>query len=342
MKCQGRRHSLLFCLFLSLCALLAGYGGEKTALTDLETAAFQEILSISSLDGWKDVTAEVMTKERKEKFPAVKKVWLTDSGDYAFISKPYCFNAPVSLAILIDGESGFTFGMRIVEHIETPEYVRNFEAAWFVSRFAGRDSALYLKTVLLEAREDNELVAITGATVTTGGVVNGVNAALGVYQEYVKWRVMPEVPYKVGDPYGEPELEETESVRIIYQGEILGEVTLEEVKALPSFQRRVTVNSTQGTSTHDLRGALLRDILDLIDPAIKDSCVRVTTLGADGFFSVIGMDEVRKENSVYVMYEDGGKPLPKRNGRDGAMRIIVLQDMFGQRFTNHLVQIILE
>ena len=337
-----RRTSLPVCLLLCLCLLFTACGREKTALTEPEAAAFQEILGVASTDGWQDITAKVMTKYLREKFPAVKKVWLTDEGDYAFVSKPYGYNAPITLAVVISGESGLTLGMRIVEHQETPHYVRDFVNAWFTNRFTGKDSSLYLKTVLLEAREDNEIVAVTGATVTSEGVVNGVNAAMGVYQEYVRERAMPSVPERPNGEYGEPELTETGVIEIIYQGEVIGEVTLEEIMALPSLQRQVTVNSTQGTSKHNLRGALLRDVLDLIDPEIKSSYSRVTTLGADSFISVIGMDEVRKENSVYVMYEDGGKPLSKRNGKDGAMWIIVLQDQFGQRYTNYLVQIILE
>jgi hypothetical protein len=54
------------------------------------------------------------------------------------------------------------------------------------------------------------------------------------------------------------------------------------------------------------------------------------------------MDEVLAENAVYVMYEDNGEPLPKRNGEPGAMRVVVLNDFFGQRFTNYLLEIALE
>jgi len=337
-----RRHSLPVCLILALCLLFAACGREKSALTEAEAAALQEILGVDSTEGWRDVTAAVMSKYLREKFPAVKKVWLTDAGDYAFVCKPYGYNAPMTLAVLIGGESGLTLGMRIVEQEETPHYVRDFVSAWFTGRFTGKDSAAYLKTVLLEAHGDNEIVAITGATVTTEGVVNGVNAAMGVYQEFARENYMPSVPLKPGGEYGEPQLTETGSVQIIYQGEVLGEVTLEEIRALPSFLRRVKVSSTSGASTHNLRGALLRDILDLVDPEIINSYARVTTLGADSYISVIAMEEVRKESSVYVMYEDGGKPLARRNGKEGAMWIIVLEDMFGQRYTNYLVQIIIE
>jgi hypothetical protein len=54
------------------------------------------------------------------------------------------------------------------------------------------------------------------------------------------------------------------------------------------------------------------------------------------------MDEVRAENNVFIMYEDNDEPLLKRNGEPGAMRIVVINDIFGQRFTNYLLEIVLE
>jgi len=34
--------------------------------------------------------------------------------------------------------------------------------------------------------------------------------------------------------------------------------------------------------------------------------------------------------------------LLRRNGEPGAMRIVVIDDFFGQRFTNYLLEIVLE
>jgi hypothetical protein len=54
------------------------------------------------------------------------------------------------------------------------------------------------------------------------------------------------------------------------------------------------------------------------------------------------MDEVLAENAVYLMYEDNGKPLLTKDGKPGAMRVVVLDDVFGQRFTNYMIEIVLE
>jgi len=54
------------------------------------------------------------------------------------------------------------------------------------------------------------------------------------------------------------------------------------------------------------------------------------------------MEEVRAENAVYVMYEDNGQPLKTKMGEPGAMRVVVLDDVFGQRFTNYMIEFVLE
>jgi len=57
--------------------------------------------------------------------------------------------------------------------------------------------------------------------------------------------------------------------------------------------------------------------------------------------SGIGMNEIMAENSVFVMYEDNDEPLLKKNGEPGGIRIVVLDDVFGQRFTQFMIEIVL-
>jgi hypothetical protein len=54
------------------------------------------------------------------------------------------------------------------------------------------------------------------------------------------------------------------------------------------------------------------------------------------------MEEVREKNNVFLVYADNGKPLQTKNGGEGTMRVVILNDPFGQRFTNYLVEIELE
>ena len=384
----------IFISSIILVCILTGVAAAFLNIRNRAGAAFTQaegeaVASICAADyrEFRDITSEVMTRERKKKFPAVEKVF-TLGRLYAFIVKPVAYNGPVTVALVIektddagdtddpvaaDGAGGadydpisraitdgaddgpishanvenvaygMTLGMRIISHTETPHYVRDMDSPWFTGRFAGKPTRPYLKLVRLKAREDNEIVAITGATVTAEGVVNGVNAAFGVFNEYIGGAQSDGVPYMVRfEPGAGDGPVETESLAIRAYGVVLAEPGLAEIRALPSVKRTMSVHTSTGTEQHAFRGTLLSNVLNYIDPGLIDEYTEVSAIGADGYFSGIGMDEVRAENSVFIMYEDNGEPLPKKNGEPGGMRIVVVDDVFGQRFTNYLLEITLE
>jgi len=332
---------LLLLLVLSLAAAGTGCSASGTALTEKEAAA---ITAISGADAaeFKDISKEVLTKERAEKYKAVDKIHRL--GDlYAFVVKPVAYNGHITLAFIIDGKTGESTGMRIIEHTETPHYVRDMENTWFIDRFAGKNAREYLTVARLHAVSDNEIVAITGATVTTEGIVNGINAAFGVYQEFVLGLDAEPVPYMVRfEPGQGTGPEETGTVTIRAYGLIIAEISLDDIRELPSVRRTMSIHSTAGITQHSFKGTLLSNVLELVDPVLTEQYSWVLAVGVDDFISGIRMDEVTAENNVFVMYEDNDEPLLKRNGEPGAMRIVVINDIFGQRFTNYLLEIVLE
>jgi len=328
-------------LICAAAAIIIGRNRQDTRLTVPEGTAITDICAVD-YDSFDDITAKVMDKGRRSKFPAVVKAF--NSGSlYAFIVKPVAYNGPVTLAVVIDGGSGESLGMRIVEHMETPHYVRDMDSSWFTARFAGKSVLGYLKPVRLKARDEQDIEAITGATVTTEGIINGVNAAFGVYQEYALGLSAADVPYMVRFEPGEGEGPvETGTLAIRAYGLVLGEVSIDDIRALPSVKRSMSIHSTAGVTLHEFRGTLLSNVLDLVDSGLMNEYRWVLAVGADDYISGITMDEVSAENNVYIMYEDNGESLPKKNGEPGAMRVVVLNDTFGQRFTNYLLEIVLE
>jgi len=320
---------------------LVACGRRDTALTDGEAAA---IAQISGADAarFQNISADVLTKDRTAKFPAVAKVYRYENL-YAFILKPVAYNGPITLALVIDGDKAESIGLRILGHVETPHYVRDMESPWFVERFSRKSVLEYLTLVRLTAQTERDIVAITGATVTTEGIINGVNAAFGIFQEYVLGVTADEVPYMVRF---EPGLGdgpvETGHISIRAYGVVLAEISLEQIRALPSVRRTMSIHSTAGVSQHSFRGTLLSNVLDLADPELMEQYRWALAIGVDDYLSSIGMDEIRAENSVFIMYEDNDAPLLKKNGEPGAMRIVVINDVFGQRFTNYLLEIVLE
>jgi electron transport complex protein RnfG len=322
-------------------ALFYGCGGQSAALTEEEGRAISEISAVPYQD-FKDITKDALTKERAAKFRAAVKVYKSENL-YAFIVKPVAYNGPVTLAVVIDGDTGKSLGMRIVAHDETPHYVRDMESNWFIERFAGKSAADYLGIARLKAVTEQDVVAITGATVTTEGIINGVNAAFGVYQEYVLGETAKDVPYMVRFESNEGDGPvETESVAFRAYGLVLGEISLDEIKALPSVKRTMSIHSAAGVTRHEFRGTLLSNVMNLAEPELMKDYRWALAVGVDDYISGISIEEISAENNVYIMYEDNGEPLLKKNGEPGAMRVVVLNDTFGQRFTNHLIEIVLE
>lgn len=75
-------------------------------------------------------------------------------------------------------------GIKILEHHETPNYGAYAAQEWFLKRFAGKSVAKDLKVVKLAAKEPEEIVCLTGATITTVSIVEGVNKGLAAYRSY--------------------------------------------------------------------------------------------------------------------------------------------------------------
>jgi hypothetical protein len=119
-------------------------------------------------------------------------------------------------------------------------------------------------------------------------------------------------------------------------------LTIDDLRKLPAVEKRMTIPSSRGTTKHDFTGTSLLGVLDSIDPGLTRKYTRIVTRGADGYTSVIGMSELLLPDNVYLVYEDFGKPLPTRTGKDGAVQVIICSDQFGRRFTNWLVNLELQ
>jgi len=340
MKMKSKKLPIIFIL-ICLISVLYGCNQRSTILTDIQAAAITEISGVD-IASFTDISREILTSERTAKFPAVKKVYRYEHL-YAFIVEPIAYNGPITMALVIDSGRGESVGLRIVEHVETPHYVRDMENMWFVDRFADKSIHEYLTLARVHAHANNEIVAITGATVTTEGVINGVNAAFGLYQESAVGITAESVPYMVRFEPGEGDGPvENKSLAIRAYGVVIAEVSLDEILKLPSVRRTMSIHSTAGVTQHSFRGTLLSNVLDLVDPTLVESYRWILAVGVDDFISGISMDEVMAENNVFIMYEDNDQPLLMRTGEPGAMRIVVINDIFGQRFTNFLLEIVLE
>lgn len=81
------------------------------------------------------------------------------------------------LGISTDGQ---ITGIKILSHSETPGLGANAEKSFFTDSFKGK-SALSEITASKSPQSEHEVQAITSATKTTNGVVNGVNDVIEAY-----------------------------------------------------------------------------------------------------------------------------------------------------------------
>ncbi|MBR4231778.1 MAG: FMN-binding protein [Oscillospiraceae bacterium] len=318
----ARRRAVCFLLCAAAVFSLTSCGGKKAEeLSESELAAVREVLGPDAQPG--DITEEALKGDTAEKYDSVKKVFLTPDGQYVFFASPVGYNGPIDIMLVIDGTDAQTRALRILAHKETEHYVRNWEDDWFTGRFAGKSAFVYLERVKLEAERGNQIVAVTGSTVSTDAVISGVNDCFDVFRS-------------LDDPF----FVETAGVVKLRNaaGEELGEITLDDIRNLDTYRRKITIRSaSEGVTVHDFRGVRLSEAIAAAGGEELLAASRsVVVTGTDGYESELAPEEIALENNVYLMYEDNGEMMKTAGGSEGALRLIILSDDFGQRFTNYV------
>ncbi|MDR3090963.1 MAG: FMN-binding protein [Clostridiales bacterium] len=92
------------------------------------------------------------------------------------------YSGAVGVMTALDPEGTIT-GVKVVSQRETPGLGANAEKPAFSGQYKGKSGRL---SVTKTAPSENEIVAITSATLTTRAVTNAVNAALGFYNDVIR------------------------------------------------------------------------------------------------------------------------------------------------------------
>lgn len=80
-------------------------------------------------------------------------------------------------------KDGKITGVEIGNHSETPGLGSKATEPMFKNQYVDKDVLNSLLVVKGSTNNDNEISAISGATITSNGVTNGVNAAMKIYNE---------------------------------------------------------------------------------------------------------------------------------------------------------------
>jgi len=94
------------------------------------------------------------------------------------------YNGSIVLLLDYDIAAEKLLSLEVLEHQETYNYGGYATEDWFTSRFSQKSVQEDLKVVKIAAREPCDIAVITGATITTDAIVDGVNRGLSVFREY--------------------------------------------------------------------------------------------------------------------------------------------------------------
>lgn len=165
-------------LFTAIAALVLAYSNGVTAPEiekveeQIKTQARMEILS----------TADAF--EAVEGIEGAKEVYRgTANGatvGYTLTMVATGYGGDVEIAVGISAE-GQVSGIKIIKHAETPGLGANAQDPSFSDQYIGKSTETQIEVVKTPPTADNEIQAITGATITSRAVTKAVNEAREIY-----------------------------------------------------------------------------------------------------------------------------------------------------------------
>jgi electron transport complex protein RnfG len=186
------RNTLKLGLFLLLIAGIAGLGiAYVNELTQPLIAAQQEEEQLASL---KEVYAEAENVvDESEQYldentgSIVTQVNVAYQGDdpvgVIYLVEPDGYSGKIQLMAGFDIATKKMTGIKVLSQTETPGLGSNAQESFFTERFKGKTVEKPLEIVKKEPVDDNQVLAITSATITSKAVANGVNAAREHFME---------------------------------------------------------------------------------------------------------------------------------------------------------------
>lgn len=237
-------------------------------------------------------------------FPGVKRAYEVDGDLKVFVSSCVGYNGPVDVLVAIDSSTDELLGIEILDHEESLDYAEHIESNWFLDRFKNIVANKYLNLVVLEKEKPEDIIQVTGATVSSQAVVNAVNAAIGAYQYLMKSLKMEGVADVVPQEMWE---KDSNSFAINWEGGLI-RINTEKIKEYEQVEIDVILINTTGTETPlSVKGPTLRDILEGEGIDLSDyEGIGVT--GRDGYYTLIDKEKL-ETNDVILAWEVNGKPI---------------------------------
>ena len=163
---------ILFLLTALCVGILGGVNQITKPIIETNEKLAEEEAMRELITSAEDFQIEIPNEESTIKKVAIAKQKGQTVG-YVVRTEPNGYGGAIKLLIGIDKE-GIVKGISILEHSETPGFGANADKQDFKSQFIDRKAPL---KVSKNTPSENEIQAITGATITSAAITEAVNTA---------------------------------------------------------------------------------------------------------------------------------------------------------------------
>ncbi|MDR2650286.1 MAG: RnfABCDGE type electron transport complex subunit G [Clostridiales bacterium] len=164
-------------------ALLLGYVYAITLEPIAAQRAGTEAKAIGAVfDAADDVSQELPIPEGSPVSRALQVYGKGTLLGYVVFTSPDGYSGAVDIIVGIDVD-GAVEGVRILQHSETPGLGANASDPAFIDQYKGKSGDLKITKA---APGDNEIQAVTSATITSAAVTKGVNDALNFFKQSIR------------------------------------------------------------------------------------------------------------------------------------------------------------
>lgn len=154
----------------------------QRAVTDAENA---RKIVFSNADEFVKLKVDIIKSKSKNTYDCIEEAYAAKIGGktagYVFLADPKGYGGEISIMIGID-DKGKVTGLKVGDNKETPGLGAKAKDDQFTSRFFGKVLDK-IKVVKRKAQKDNEIEAISGATITSKAVSKGVEQASAMAKE---------------------------------------------------------------------------------------------------------------------------------------------------------------
>ena len=132
---------------------------------------------------------EPLTIPSPDLYPMITEVYEGKSGDvisgYTIKSIPKGYGGTIEVITGIDEEGKIT-GISIGDHSETPGLGAKSASPEFTSQYTGKTVGMEIKVIKSNTPGDDEIAAVSGATISSKAVTSGVNEAIKYFNDNLK------------------------------------------------------------------------------------------------------------------------------------------------------------